>query len=409
MTLNWPILMGAALLASTSATAQSPLPPEAAVREALDQHPQVQAALARVASAKAHARGLRAGPHEVTVTGSYIRRSIDRDGKYDEYDATVMKGIRLPAKVRLDAEAGDQGVVVAENLAEDARHQAATALNGLWWDWLAAAAEAQVDAETVRNHQAMLTALKRRLALKDVAPLEVDQTAAALADAETILAQSNGAVALARARLATLFPGLALPVSAPALPLPDVAADHLEEMAQQVIARSHDIAAANAEAARLAALAQRAKADRIADPNIGVRLFSERNGAERGAGVVMSVPLGIGARRAAADRAAADAKAATAELAAVRASVAELAATNLADLEAKRSAWQFAQAAADSQQAALLRLKRGQALGAIDLADVLQAERLAHAAARVEARARADTHRAWTKLLIDSHNLWIGD
>ena len=409
MTPNWYILIGGLLAVSSSAMAQSPLPPEAAVREALDQHPHVQAALARVASAKAHARGLRAGPHEVTVTGSYIRRSIDRDGKYDEYDATVMKGIRLPAKVRLDAEAGEQGIVVAENLAEDARHQAATALNDLWWDWLAATAEAQVDSEAVRNHQAMLAALKRRLALKDVAPLEVDQTAAALADAETILAQSQGAVALARARLATQFPGLPLPVSAPVLPLPEVAAEHLGEMAQQVISRSHDIAAANAEAARLAALAQRAKADRIADPNVGVRLFSERNGLERGAGVVMSVPLGIGARRAVADRAAADAKAATAELAAVRASVAELAATNLADVQAKHNAWQFAQVAADNQQAALMRLKRGQALGAIDLADVLQAERLAHAAARVEARSRADAHRAWTKLLIDSHNLWIGD
>jgi outer membrane protein TolC len=123
----------------------------------------------------------------------------------------------------------------------------------------------------------------------------------------------------------------------------------------------------------------------------------------------MSIPLGIAARRATADQAAAEATAATADRAAVRASVAELATTNIADLQAKLTAWQFAQTAAQGQQTALARLKRGQALGAIDLADVLQAERLAHAAARIEARARAEAHRAWAKMLIDSHNLWISD
>jgi outer membrane protein TolC len=216
-------------------------------------------------------------------------------------------------------------------------------------------------------------------------------------------------VDLARARLAAQVPSLAVPPAAPAIPTPDLDTGRLDEMGRQVVERSHDIAAADAEALRLAALARRAKADRIADPHIGLRLFQERNGAERGAGVVMSIPLGIAARRATADQAAAEASAATAERAAMRASVTELATTNIADLRAKLNAWQFAQTAAQGQQTALARLKRGQALGAIDLADVLQAERLAHAAARIEARARAEAHRAWAKMLIDSHNLWIGD
>lgn len=424
MIFSWRRALVLALLGTSALQAQSPqsqspqapspqahlpLPPEAAVRAALDQHPQVEAAVARIAAATAQARGLKAGPHELNVTGSYIRRSIDRDGKYDEYDATMMKGIRLPQKARLDKRAGEQGVLVAENLAEDARHQVATALNALWWDWLAASAEVEVDAAAVRNHEAMVRAVERRVALKDAAPLDLDQAAAALADAQTSLAQSMGDVDLARARLAAQFPSLAVPPAAPAIPAPDLDTSRLDEMGRQVVERSHDIAAADAEALRLAALARRAKADRIADPHIGLRLFQERNGAERGAGVVMSIPLGIAARRATADQAAAEATAATAERAAVRASVAELATTNMADLRAKLSAWQFAQSAAQGQQTALARLKRGQALGAIDLADVLQAERLAHAAARIEARARAEAHRAWAKMLIDSHNLWIGD
>ncbi len=89
MIFSWHRAVLVALLGTASATAQSPLaqsplPPEAAVRAALDQHPHVEAAVARIAAAKAQARGLKAGPHELNFTGSYIRRSIDRDGKDDE-------------------------------------------------------------------------------------------------------------------------------------------------------------------------------------------------------------------------------------------------------------------------------------------------------------------------------------
>ncbi|MFN5759696.1 MAG: transporter, partial [Sphingomonadaceae bacterium] len=82
MIFSWHRAVLVALLGTASANAQSPqvqssqahapLPPEAAVRAALDQHPHVEAAVARIAAAKAQARGLKAGPHELNFTGSYI-------------------------------------------------------------------------------------------------------------------------------------------------------------------------------------------------------------------------------------------------------------------------------------------------------------------------------------------------
>src|SRR3546814_19969176 len=84
-------------------------------------------------------------------------------------------------------------------------------------------------------------------------------------------------------------------------------------MRDLVIERSHEIRAAGREAQRLAVVARRIRADRIADPSFGVRLFSERSGMEQGAGIVMSMPLGGGHRRAAADRASAEGNAAQLE------------------------------------------------------------------------------------------------
>ncbi len=401
------LLAGASPLAAQ--TGPSALPPDPAVQAALDAQPTVQAAQARVQAAKAEERVLRAGPHEFVVTGSYINRSVDREGSFNEYDATLSRAIRLPGKARLDRQVGAHGVRAAENHAEDARHQAAILLNDLWWDWLGASAEAAVDVQGVANYEKTLTAIRRRVALRDAAPLDADQTEAALGEARTAAAQSRGRADLARARLAARFPALPLPVDSPDPAAPALPIEGVEVLGAQVIARSHEIGAADAEAARLASLAQRARRDRLADPSIGVRAFSERGGMERGAGLVFSMPIGGGGRSAIADRAASDAEAGVAELAAVRLDVQEMADGDMARARSAHAAWQRAREALDAQVAALEKLRRGHQLGAIDLADVLQGERLTHAAFRTEALNRAEAHRAINRLRIDSHNLWIAE
>ncbi|MBU2586790.1 MAG: TolC family protein, partial [Alphaproteobacteria bacterium] len=126
------------LLIATPLAAQSALPDEHAVTMALDEHPTVVAARARLEAARARAEGLRRGPHEFTVSGSYTRRSLDTGGEFDEYDAQLSRPIRLPGKARLDREIGQFGIEAASNLAEDARHQAALLLSNYWFDWLSA-------------------------------------------------------------------------------------------------------------------------------------------------------------------------------------------------------------------------------------------------------------------------------
>jgi outer membrane protein TolC len=396
------------MLAPTALHAQrADLPPIEKVNEALDNHPTVMAAAARVEAARARGDMLRRGTHEATIAGSYVRRSVDREGGYDEFDATLSRPFRLPGKAALDRESGALGVEVAENQMEDARHQAALVLSGLWHDWLTAGSHYRNDLDTVRSLEVALTALRRRVQLRDASALDLDQASAALAQAQAQAAASLSAREQARVILFATFPEVPLPPEPAELASPELPLQNLETMRALVVERSHEIRAADREAQRLAVVARRVRADRIADPSFGVRLFSERSGMERGAGVVASIPLGGGYRRAAADQASAEANAARLELANIQRSVAAIADADLSNARTRLEAWRSAQASAQSASDAAGRTERGYQLGQIDLVDLLYARRQANDARRSEIDARSEASRALLKLQIDSHSIWV--
>lgn len=400
----------AALLLATAPTlalADPGLPDPAAVQAALDAHPSVVAAEARTNAARAEARALASGSHEYNLSTGYISRSVDREGQFDEFDAVLSRAIRLPGKARLDRQMGQHGVTAATNRAEDTRHQVALLLAQYWWDWLGASEEAKVDRQAVDNYAAMATAVRRRVALGDAAQLEADQAEAALASARLAAALSAGRADVARTRLSNAFPSLPLPDQAPVVPGPALPESGVSSFGPKIIERSHEIAAAVADADRAGARAERSRQDRLADPSVGFRVFSERGGLERGAGVILSMPLGGGHRRALADQAAAEASAARAEVVAATLAVQEMAAADMAEARYRFEAWSRAREGLTAQMAALSKLRRGQAAGEIDLTDVLYGERQVHDAFRAEASARTEVMRALTRLKIDSHEVWI--
>jgi outer membrane protein TolC len=397
-----------ALLASSiaSASGNRGLPPDEAIERAIEDHPLVQSALARRDAARETARGLRAGPHEFSVSGSYVERRIDRDGTYSEYDATLERGIRLPGKAALDRKVGELGMAAAEYRVADTRHRAALLFNELWWDWLTAQADVKAAEAAVANLSSALSAVERRVTLQDAAPVDADQARAALATARLSLEQRQARAAIARSRIEVQFPSLPLPVEAPELPEPELPPTGLGLLRDQVLVQNHSMPGAQAEADRQSALALRAQKDRIADPTVGLRLFSERGGAERGIGVVASIPIGGKARAAIAGQAAADARAAAADFAAARYTAQETAATDYAEASKRWTAWQRSIEARSSSEKAAQRLRQGYRLGGVDLADLLYAERQAQEALNAETAARADALRAFSRLRIDAHELW---
>ncbi|WP_225009006.1 TolC family protein [Novosphingobium percolationis] len=403
-----PLLAAMLALLPVAAQAAPSLPPEGAVVAVLDNAPSVAAARARLGAAQAGATMLAKGTHEVTVMGSYVTRDVTGERRFDEFDATVTRAFRLPGKAALDRKAGALGVEVAQNRMEDTRHQAALMLSRLWFDWLTAGELARCDDANVTLLEQALHAVERRAQLRDAAALEIDQARAALDQARALSAGSHAASEEARAMLAAIFPDLPLGAEPPALGTPEAPPQSLDALRDLVIARSHEVRAADREAARLGTLAERARRDRTADPSIGLRAFSERSGMERGGGIVLSIPLGGGYRRAVAEQAGAEANAGLMDLAEARRVVESTADADLAAARNREGAWRRLAAAADSAGAAAERTARGHALGAIDLADVLSARRLARDAQRLEITARADAIRALLKLQIDSHTIWMG-
>lgn len=400
------ILLFAQLLVMPAA-AEPGLPPEAAVAEALDNHPSVLAARARIGAARAAARGQAVGPQEILAQGTIQRRDVRGVGMVPEYDLQLTRAIRLPGKAALDRRAGDAGVAAADNRADDARHQAALLLAGQWWRWTGAAAEAQTLGEAANILTSAVAATRRRLELRDASALELDQALAAEAAARAAALAATARADAARAALAASFPGLPLPANAPPLPQPAIPSEGIARLQALVVERSHEIGASAADAAQADALKARAARERIADPSIGLRGFSEQGGNERGLGLVLSMPLGGRARQAAADQAAAMAVSAGAELAATRTVVDAVAAEDAALAAGYLKAWEQAAAAADAAGAAAQRQRTGHALGGVDLADRLVAERLARDAALDEVKARTAAVEAITRLRIDSHTLWM--
>lgn len=398
-----------ASLLAVPLAAESGLPPAETVQRALDEHPSVIAAHARLEAAQARADALRKGSAEFTVQGSYTRRDVIGGSQFDEYDAQLSRPFRLPGKARLDREIGLYGTMVAQNIAEDAKHEAALLLAAHWFDWLSASTQATIDQAASSNYEAALAAVERRRTLRDASQLDVDRAEAALADARRSLAQSTGLATLARTRLEAQFPALALPVDAPEVPLPEMPDARLSQLGDLVVVNSHMIAAAEAESARMSAVAGRAQADRIADPTVGLRAFSEFGGLERGAGVIVSMPLGGGHRRALASEASAGASAARAEEQLARFDVSETAEADMAEARFRIITWQRARESVEAQMAALAKLRRGHQLGEIDLSDLLLGEQMVHAAFRIEGDARTAAMRAIAKLRIDAHDLWLAD
>jgi outer membrane protein TolC len=158
-----------ACLIALPLSAEPGLPPAEAVDSALSQHPSVVAAHARLEAAEARAKGIAKGPYEFTVQGTYQRRDVSGGNQFDEYDAQLSRPVRLPGKARLDRAIGRYGTEVAENVAEDAKHEAALLLAAHWFDWLSASSQAAVDRAAVSNYEAALAAVERRHSLRDAA------------------------------------------------------------------------------------------------------------------------------------------------------------------------------------------------------------------------------------------------
>jgi outer membrane protein TolC len=306
----------------------------------------------------------------------------------------------------MDVKAGEAGVGAARDGVEDAVHQASLQLADLWVAWLEAEARANLERAEVATYARDVAGLKRRVAMKDAAPLDLQQAEAALARAQAQAAETEGLAAARRAELDAGFPGLA-PPNPPGLSAPQAPRRPFEAWRALIPERSHEIHIARLLADRQAYLARRARLDRLPDPTLGLRTFNERGGEETGFGLTLSVPLGVARRSATADRQTAEAAAAEARWARMVREVGRIAETDVIAARAGLAAWRDAATAAQATELASGRIQRAYELGERDLADLLVARRQTFEAQRQELAARARANAALLKLALDAHELWL--
>jgi outer membrane protein TolC len=203
-----------------------------------------------------------------------------------------------------------------------------------------------------------------------------------------------------------VFAPITAPLEPPALPDPQPLPGGAQAWRERIVSESAEIGIANAEAGRLAQVAERARANLTPDPTVGVRVLSDRGGAERVVGVVFSVPFGTDYRNALAATESANAIAAEAEAAGVRRMVEQGAWLTVQAADSKRHQWQSHQQALAAQTAAVTRTRRAWELGEAPLGEYLLAQRNLHQARLTEAQARVEALNAALLVRIDAHELW---
>ena len=400
------ITVAGAVAAQTPVPSSPSLPAEEMVLQVIERTPEVQIAAAVLARAEADARLLDVGTHEATLTMIPQRRYIHGGPTYNEWEADLSRPVRWPHKARLDREIGAAGVEAARLMFADAHHAAARRLLLLWSNWQRARVIAEQQRAQVAIWERDHKAIARRVELGDAARRDLIAADASVAQARATGLQADADAQVAELTLRSTFPGLPLPERVrlgdepPALRGSDVYWSDL------IVQRSHEIGAADALARQRDAEAQRARADRLPDPTVGIRVLDDLGGRERAVGLIVSIPIGARQRGIRAAAAGADALAAHGDLTMVQRDISSSAQEIVARARAAHAIWSSRHLALIAARDSASKTERAYALGESGLAELLVARRSELEAALAERSAAVDAVETVALVRIDAHDLW---
>lgn len=368
--------------------------------------PEMQVAAANMDKAQATARKLRAGPYEFELSGSAGNRYVEAvtandpfatGADYFEWSGAVSRAVRLPGKRRLDQELARLEVDLADARINAAQRDVQVQFAQYWGAWLSAANQAEVSASIART--------TRELA--EMEQSKVDHGAARQVDADRLSALAeqvrldeerlNMIAQTARAEILALYPSVEFPQS-PVEYVPNEAEINTVLARAEVMSPARKVAALSEQKAQL--LARRARADRIADPVLGVEFTDEFGGKEQGIKARISIPIGGAGRSAAAAEAQSDARIQTAQLLSLdmkvqagRKRALQMARSSLRSVET-------AQNYVELSQSVLERLQKAHKMGAVPVNELVIARRTLHEAQLSLARERANAASAYANLQI---------
>jgi outer membrane protein TolC len=404
-------LGGPALAQVVTPSGVAVLPAEAAVRDAVGQSPEVNTAEARRDAVLARADGIRAGTAEAVLRAIGQGRQVRAPSElHAEGQLALERPLRLWGKADADGALADATVESGRLAVMDARHEVSRQILSLWFGALRAQ-QVRLAAQGNESLAAELAAITaRRVQAGDAARMDHELSLAERARTAAALASARSAEASAQAELRARFPGLGVPGSLPADERPHTLSDDpAGALRIRYVEDSHEFRLAQSEETQALRQARRTDLERKPDPTVGMFVAVERGGAERIAGVSISMPLGSAHRRSAAVAAAADAEAAARHRQAVERRLGAEFEVLYRGLEGKRAA-AIAQAEALAlQRSAAARAGRAYAAGETGLAELLMIRRALADTTLAERVALVDALEADSRLRLDLHRMWDFD
>ena len=405
---RWICVVSVVTVASSAFALQAPtvtglLPTELA-RPLLEQDPRVAAARAGLAVAREESNILEMSPYEWTAKAIGQRRSLDNGAQYREWNIAVERAIRLPAKGAADRDIGKGTLEEAEARYGEAMHESAKELISLWIDWLASERGLELSTTNFQAVQENLLAVDKRRRAGDASRLDLNLASAELAEQKRINNDAKTQAATAWVRLSVRFPGIK-PLRL-ALPSPLLIAEDVTQWRDRILGESDVLKLAQTQLRIAQALADRARANRFADPTLGVFSASEVGGRERLTGLSISIPLVGGLRDSRTAKALAAVEVARQSVEIAQRDLETEIATAMATARGLYDSLQMANEGARAMQENAKLVQRAYALGEGDLQSMLLARRLATASENSALQAQVGALKAFYGLLTDAHFIW---
>lgn len=398
-------------LTASFSYAEADLPPHAQVDRALEEHILVLNAQAGMQIEQSEQRKRDTGEYEFTLHGATYRDRLQEsniENDYRDWEIAIERPLRLPNKVWIDSGIGAAALARGQHALGDARHEASRQLLRLWFAWQREQAQlmqwqAQLD---ILHQQAVIT--EKRIKAGDAPRMELNQVNATAAMSEVSMRQAKLRAALAADELKRQFPALPLPET-PTLVEPQPITQSFSHWHDIMLDHNHEIGLAMAEADFQRGLAERASADRLPDPTLGLKYTSLLDRKQRVAGVYVSIPLGYSARSANADSAQAQARIAADQALALQRKVEGDIYLAYTHAVSSYEIWQQAATAASALRLNADLIARAYSLGESSLDATLISRRQALEATLAETLARLDANESRYRLLLDAHSLWTSD
>ena len=378
--------------------------PAAIARPLLEQDSGVAAARAGLEVALQEAGILDRSPYEWTARAAGQQRRLDTGPRYGEWHVGLERAIRLPGKAEADRELGTATVEESQARYGEALHEAARELMARWLDWLGAERAVELAASNLQSMQASFDAVDKRFRAGDASKLDLSIARAELAEQRRIGNDAGTQASVGWSHLSIRFPGIKRQTSA--VPVPTAIGEDTAFWRDRILEESDELKVLQFRMRRAQAQAERARADKMPDPTLGIFTASEIGGREQYTGVTVSIPIPGGLRDARHARAVAAIEVSRREIEVRKRQLEANIASAIATARGTYNSLQIVREGAAAMQENAHLMQRAYALGEAELQALLQTRRQATAAANAALQAQVAALKVYYGLLVDAHLIW---